>query len=79
MKTEQTEFEKIIEIYKNLSLNQMEHLLNLMGKHINIPHYEDGVVKSLDVDSVTMNGATLQINTDVFTEHCNKYDPNLLF
>ena len=76
MKAEQTEFEKVIEIYKNLSLNQMEHLLFLMGKHIHIPHYEDGVVKSFDVDSVTMNGATLQINTDVFTDHCNKLNEN---
>jgi len=68
---EQTEFQQVLEIYKDLSLNQMEHLLNLMSKHIDIPHYQDGVTKSLEVDSVYMNGATLQLNTDVFADHCN--------
>lgn len=68
---EQTEFQKVLEIYKDLSLNQMEHLLNLMSKHIDIPHYQDGVTKSLEVDSVYMNGAILQLNTDAFADYCN--------
>ena len=68
---EQTEFQQVLEIYKDLSLNQMEHLLNLMSKHIDIPHYEDGVVKSLEVESVYMNGTILQLNTDAFADHCN--------
>lgn len=68
---EQTEFQQVLEIYKDLSLNQMEHLLNLMSKHIDIPHYQDGVTKSLEVDSVYMNGATLQLNTDAFADYCN--------
>jgi len=73
---EQTEFEKVLEIYKDLSLNQMEHLLNLMWKHIEIPHYQDGVVRSFEVESVCLNGAILQINTDVFANHCNNLNKN---
>lgn len=73
---ENTEFKKVLEIYKDLSLNQMEHLLNLMSKHIDIPHYQDGVIRSFQVESVCLNGATLQINTDVFANHCNNLNKN---
>ena len=72
MKTEQTEFQKALEIYKDLSLNEMLYLLNLMSKHITIPHYENGVTDTLEVEGVYMNGASLQINTDSFNNHCNQ-------
>lgn len=72
----QPEFQKVLEIYKDLSLNQMEHLLNLMSKHIEIPHYQDGVTRSFEVESVCLNGAILQINTDVFANLCIKLNKN---
>lgn len=76
MKTEQTEFQKALEIYKGLSLNEMLYLLNLMSKHITIPHHQNGVTDTFEVEGVYMNGASLQINTDVFADHCNKLNEN---
>lgn len=70
-------FDKIYEMYINMSLRDIETFMWLASEHIEIPHaFDDGVVRGMEVEDLCINGPKIQLNTNYFSNHCENLEKN---
>lgn len=77
LEQKRTRLEEILEFYQGMSLADMETILWMMSDRITIPHaFNDGVTRGMEVESICLNGCEVQINTNIFANHCDNLDGN---